>query len=203
MEKTDKLFDAIRELSRAGRTLDEITHALDSRFGEDCAVLVLDSTGFTRVTKAFGTVYFLSIIQRMRDTCVPIFTENDVVDWRAFADNLFAEFRTADAALNAALSIHRFFEENPIPLTNAEDLFGACIGIGYGRVLRSKNEGVYGDEMNLAAKLGEDTAKRGETLLTHAAYGAISHPESFSIEQRRLAISGVNVPIYRVFPIST
>ena len=203
MKKTDTLFDTIGELSLLGISVEEMDRELHKRYGEKCAVLVLDSTGFTRVTKSLGTAFFLSIVQKMRRVCVDIFKENKVIDWRNFADNMFAEFSTVDLALDAALSIHHHFDKNPINLMNEEDLFGACIGIGFGEMLRSENEGVYGNEMNLASKLGEDTAKRGETLLTQAAHDALSHPENFIIEPRRLEISGVDAPIYLVSPIAT
>ncbi len=44
----------------------------------------------------------------------------------------------------------------------------------FGDVLRSLSEGVFGNEMNLASKLGEDLAGNGEILLTESAYQEIS-----------------------------
>src|SRR5256886_5385868 len=39
-------------------------------------------------------------------------------------------------------------------------------GIGYGEILVIENEDIFGSEVNLASKLGEDLAQRGEILLT-------------------------------------
>lgn len=49
----------------------------------------------------------------------------------------------------------------------------ASIGIGYGAILNIAGEDMYGDEVNLASKLGEDVAQRGEILLTAAARARI------------------------------
>ncbi|MFZ2391652.1 hypothetical protein [Rhodoferax sp.] len=43
-----------------------------------------------------------------------------------------------------------------------------CVGLGYGRVLRIGDSGVFGAEVNAASKLGEDPAKAGEILVTGA-----------------------------------
>ncbi len=201
MEKKDALFEAVKQLNERGSSVDIMDKELTSRYGETCATFVLDSTGFTRVTKSLGTAYFLSIIQKMRAVCVDVFNQNHVTDWRCFADNMFAEFPSVEDAIRSAFAIHQHFEKNPVALMNEDDLFGVCVGIGYGRVIRSEHEGVYGDEMNLASKLGEDVASGFETLITEAAKGAISNPRSLTIEPRRLKLSGVDVPVYNISPL--
>jgi len=41
-----------------------------------------------------------------------------------------------------------------------------CVGIGFGDVLRIGDSDVWGREVNAASKLGEDTAKSVEILVT-------------------------------------
>jgi len=41
-----------------------------------------------------------------------------------------------------------------------------CVGMGYGDMLLVGDEDVFGAEVNAASKLGEDTAKAGEILVT-------------------------------------
>jgi class 3 adenylate cyclase len=57
--------------------------------------------------------------------------------------------------------------------TPAEQIL-LCIGLGFGRVLRIGDEDVWGKEVNSASRLGEDTARPGEVLLTAAARLALS-----------------------------
>jgi class 3 adenylate cyclase len=49
-----------------------------------------------------------------------------------------------------------------------EDKVLLCVGLGYGRMLRIGDLDVYGAEVNAAGKLGEDTAKAWEVLVTKA-----------------------------------
>lgn len=199
MKKPDKLFKFITD-SKLPPDYDALEAELDHNFGETCATLVLDSSGFTRTTKLLGPAFFLSLIARMRETCFATVKRHNAISARAWADNVYAEFPTADDAVAAALAIHRHFDENPVPLLNPGDWFGLSAGIGYGRVLRSEHEGVYGDEMNSASKLGEDIAERGETLLTEAAYQALSRPRDFQVKKSVTTISGVQMKIYSLLP---
>jgi len=43
-----------------------------------------------------------------------------------------------------------------------------CVGIGYGRILQLDDD-LFGDEVNVAYKLGEDVAGPGEVLVSEAA----------------------------------
>ena len=82
---------------------------------------------------------------------------------------------------------------------NLQSIFAmpvVCIGIGYGKVLRGGAAGVFGDEMNLASKLGEDTAEGGETLLTKNAYARVKKVSSVRFEEKRVAISGNDIRFY-------
>ena len=198
MNKSDKFFKFIGE-SRE-RDFDALAAELDRRFGETSATLVLDSTGFTRTTKLLGSAFYLTIISRLREVCFDTVVRFNAISSRTWADNFYAEFPSVDDAVAAAFALHRHFDEKPIPLINEQDKFGVCIGIGFGRVLRSEHEGVYGDEMNCASKLGEDVAERGETMLTEAAFQTLSNPESFNASKSILTIAGVQMLIYSLRP---
>ncbi len=195
----DVLFDEISRSLAAGRSAEEIADHLWSRFGETTAVLVLDSTGFTRTTKTRGIAYFLTVISQLRQVGREQFERHGATSRRAEADNLFATFASVDAAIAAAFAIHTELAAHPVELTDDESL-GACVGIGFGRLLRSQHEGMYGDEMNLASKLGEDTAEGGETLLTHGAFANVADPKQLTIAHRTITISGVTVPYVAITP---
>lgn len=104
-------------------------------------------------------------------------------------------FVTADGALGAALEIQRSVRTAEIQVHNRE-IFGVCIGIGFGDVLSSRSEGVFGNEMNLTSKLGEDLAGKGEVLLTESAYEAISEENRNDTIGRKTTISGVELSYY-------
>lgn len=199
MKSGDPLFEKIRKGLEDGCELSDLEKRLWDEHGETCAVLTLDSTGFTRTTRKHGIAYFLSIISGLRRAGVETFERHGVLHWRAFADNLFAEFPTVDQALAAALEMHEHYASHPPPRA-AKSHFGVCIGIGYGRMLRSQQDGMYGDEMNLAAKLGEDVAELGETLLTPAAWDALGSHNGLRAEPRSTVISTLDIPHYAIWP---
>jgi len=151
MLKSDSLFQVIEKGMSNKKNQDLLYEELENRFTETCAVLVLDSTGFTKTTQSEGIVFYLSIISKLRKIGEKIFKKNHAVSYRGHADNLYAEFKDVDSAVQAACSLHRFFKENPIELGSIKNTFGVCIGIGYGKVLRSEHDGVFGNEMNLAS----------------------------------------------------
>lgn len=158
-------------------------------------MLVLDSSGFTLNTQESGILSYLTCIVRLRDMMEPIFSCFDCISWRAANDNIFAEFVTADGAVGAALEIQRSVRAADIQVHN-RNKFGVCIGIGFGDVLRSRSEGVFGNEMNLASKLGEDLAGIEQVLLTESAYQEISEEFRRDIVERKTNISGVELSYY-------
>jgi len=193
--KSKGLFEAIRELLEKNTDTETMESLLWKRFGKRLAVLALDSSGFTRIIKDRGAVHYLSCLVRVREVLRPVFERHGCVSFRPEADNILAEFRSPKDALEAALEANRTLRAAKIMLTESEP-FRICIGIGYGDVLCSQSEGVFGDQMNLASKLGEDIAKGGEILLTEAAYSELSPRHKERFEKRRRKISGVSLTYY-------
>ena len=88
------------------------------------------------------------------------------------ADDIFAIFSEPAQALEAALDILRAFTAINNVLPPERHLHGS-IGIGFGDTLVIGDEDLFGSEMNVACKLGEDIAETDEILLTDAAYAAL------------------------------
>ena len=195
MTDNKELFEFIRDALAKKTGLESRERQLWDRFGDRCAVLVLDSTGFTRVAMDRGIVHFLACLVRLRDVVEPIFKRFGCLSYRADADNIYAAFETPDEALEAAIEANESVMAEKIMLTDSEP-FQICIGIGYGEVLRSEAEGVFGDEMNLASKLGEDVAQGGQILLTESAYADVDRKQRERFRQRRTSISGVSITYY-------
>lgn len=54
--------------------------------------------------------------------------------------------------------------QKPAPVPNTRESLDAAVGIGFGRILNIESRDIFGDEVNLACKLGEDIAERSEIL---------------------------------------
>src|SRR4051812_31170726 len=107
MSSKIELFDAIRAGHSNGKTPGDLNADLWERFGTDRAVLVLDSSGFTRISKSHGVIHFLSVFLRMTEIAAPLMKRQNALKVRTQADNIFAEFLDADTAINAALLTHQ------------------------------------------------------------------------------------------------
>lgn len=199
MKPQVELFHSLRTALAAGTPAAEMEKALWERYGRTLAVLVLDTSGFTRTARAQGVVAFLQALVRLRDLVAHIMEAQGGRDIRFEADNAYALFDTADAAVQAACAVHRAVAAAGVSV-GGEETLQVCIGIGYGLVLYAGEEGVYGDEMNCASKLGEDVAAPYDTLLTEAAYESLaaSRRALLEAERRTVSIATVELPYWAV-----
>ncbi len=144
----------------------------ESRYRQVRSIFVLDTSGFTDSTARRGTVASLLRIFDFQKVCIPVLKEQGALLIRAFADDLVALYSRPEPALEAAFEIHRRIRAwNTISEGEAKP--EACIGIGFGSVYAIGPNLSMGLEMNQTSKLGEDTARGGETLVTQNAYDAL------------------------------
>ena len=130
--------------------------------------------------------------------CIPVLHEHGTILVRAFADDLVGLFEDPGQALDAAFEIHRRLTEFNHSAHASENPALACIGIGYGEVYASGPNLAMGDEMNRATRLGEDTARGNETLVTSNVYFALRSRSDVLFEQ--LASDDQLFPYYRASP---
>lgn len=166
----------------------EIDAEIRDRFLQTHAIVVLDMVGFSRMTQEQGIIATLQKIYHLREIAIPAFAKLHGHVFKVEADNLYVSFENPDLALQAT--------EQVLKCLNAVDLH-ASIGIGYGDVLAIGDHDLYGDEMNLASKLGEDLAGKDEILLTEDAHNFLAESKQlFDVFTRE--ISGVTLTIYQL-----
>jgi adenylate cyclase len=158
---------------------------------------VLDTCGFSRTVRGQGIVHFLALLERMERLIRPCVEEWHGRILRREADNLFAVFDTPDRAVHAARNIQRDVRaaNEALPV---EDEVGVSIGIGFGDLLLVGEDDAWGEEMNLASKLGEDLAECGEVLITRSARDALDPADEIELEERAYAVSGIDVHAFHV-----
>ena len=191
-----KLLDFLLEQDSLGINSDAIEKESWRRFGSKVAVLNIDSVGFSRTTKSHGIVHFLTRMAKARDCMSTVLKEMDPISFGYHADNCIAYFDAPQKAVEAAIELQKAVSKSGITLNETEQ-YGLCAGIGYGDLLYSETlDGYFGDEMNLASRLGEDIAERDEILLTANAFEELDQKESWSFEMRFLEASGVRMSYY-------
>ena len=187
-------------LDNSERGLDENTLKTNTRdhFGVEVAALVIDSVGFTRTTQAKGIVYFLTQLAKSRKITNQVMDKYKPISYTFHADNCYAFFRDVNLAFNAAIELQKMTQKASIPLIG-DEYFGLSIGIGFGRLLKAgSHEHYFGDEMNIASKLGEDTGSRDDILLSDNAYNSLSKKKNFLFKMHTSSISGVEFKYHQL-----
>lgn len=158
----DQLMKRLRGRNR--RNADEMDRAIEDRCVRELAVMMCDSSGFSRKTHDYGILQFLAVMIRVYDAAGPIVRRRKGVVVHQGADNLLAVFPDCASAADCALDLHAWLAKHNAGKPEHE-AFETCIGIHWGKVLRLKDD-AFGDKVNIASKIGEDLASRGETLVT-------------------------------------
>jgi adenylate cyclase len=172
---------------------DANTAAIDARvwelFGEEWSVVFTDLAGFSRQVAKFGIVHFLQIIWEQKKLLLPIVERHDGILIKIEADSFLLLFKKPATALACAIAMSKACRA-----TNArrspEEQIVLCVGLGFGRLLKIGDEDVFGHEVNLASKLGEDIAKADEILLTHSARSAVGDVPGVAWEEVQVSYVG-------------
>ena len=186
-----RLLDARNEHPES---LAEIDGEIWRRFGRTRAVLVLDMCGLSRLTMRYGITHFLAMIRRLQTIVRPVIAQGGGHVVKTEADNVFATFDDVPEALATARAIQRSLDTANAFLPEDWDLH-AAIGIGYGPILLIGDADLFGSEMNIASKLGEDVAARGEILLSSGARERIA--AEFEATEIPVQLSGLALKVYR------
>lgn len=194
----DELRDLLRARNEHPERLTEIDRIIRDRFTRTLTVLVLDMSGFSRLTQRYGVIHFLAMIERMQQLVLPVVAEPRYGGrlLKLVADNVYAVFPDAPLAVDAAREVQRRLAAANQVLPADWDVH-VCIGIGHGDVLAVGSDEVYGHEMNLASKLGEDVGGAGDILLTAAAFARLPAGEVEAVRAEAV-VSELPIVYYRL-----
>ena len=176
----------------------EIAREITSVFGETRAIMVLDMSGFSRATRRLGIIACLAMIHRMIRLAGPAIESNGGFIVKGEADNLFCLFDSVAGAVAAARAIVRRLDDTNPQVPEEQRLY-AAIGIGFGTVLNIERHDLFGDEVNLASKLGEDIAQGSEILLTEAANSEAA-VAGIATRAEAVSISGLSLSYFALAP---
>lgn len=165
-------------------------------FGENKAILVTDMSHFSRVTKSHGIVHYLSMIKVMQDVVSMALPKHNGNLIKFLADNAFVLFDCVDDAVNCIMEINRKMKEENTKNRLISDV-EICSGIDYGKILNINNSDLFGDAVNIASKLGEDTAEAWDVLISDRALNLMSHNQYKSV-QHDIEMSGVSIEAHKL-----
>jgi adenylate cyclase len=136
--------------------------------GVERAIFVSDLSGFTRLTRKHGILHFLAVFRRSSRMAMPLLDAHRGRCVKREADNLIYSFVRVTDAVDAAREIVAGTAAMDAQLSEDERVY-PCIGIGFGRIIELRDD-IFGDEVNIAFKLGEDVAKKREILVSESAW---------------------------------
>jgi class 3 adenylate cyclase len=161
----DRLEKLIEERLSPGADKRRIDERIWDLFGENWCVMFTDLSGFSRNVAEFGIIHFLQTIYESERILIPVIESFDGILLKVEGDSFLVIFRNVTKGLQAAIAMQRtlvdYNQDKP-----AEEKVLLCVGLGYGKILRIGDSDVFGCEVNAASKLGEDTAKAREILVT-------------------------------------
>lgn len=168
----DRLEKLIALRLQPGVNKDEIDGRIWDLFGETWAIMFTDLSGFSRRSAKFGIIHFLQTIYESQRLLVPVIDDYDGILLKMDGDSMLVLFRSPAKAVECAIGMQHTLGEYNTTKSDEEQIL-LCVGIGYGRMLRIGDTDVFGPQVNASAKLGEDTAKAYEILVTDAVRDAI------------------------------
>jgi len=168
----DRIEKLIAERLQPGADKAAIDQRIWDLFGETWAVMFTDLSGFSRGVASFGIIHFLQVIFESERLLIPCIDRHDGILLKTEGDSLLVIFRNPGKALDCALEMQRTLRDYNVDRSDAEQVL-LCVGLGYGPVLRIGDRDVFGNEVNAASKLGEDTADAGEILVTDSLRHAV------------------------------
>ncbi|MDF1661125.1 MAG: adenylate/guanylate cyclase domain-containing protein [Planctomycetota bacterium] len=187
----DRLWRMIQGRKRDGADKAMIDQRIWDVFGEDWAIMFTDLSGFSRYVADAGIIDFLEIIHDAQVLLLPVVEQHAGVLIFAEADSFLFLFRKARRAVECAVAMQAACADANKRRDQKRGIH-LCVGIGYGEILRIGAHDVYGAEVNASSKLGEDTAKAGEILLTHGGKKAAGDFDNYHYSELDLEIPGTD-----------
>lgn len=160
-----------RTLSNDKDDIEAIDHEIWDKYGEDWTIVYTDLSGFTREAYNRGIMFTLEAIHTFRMIALPIIAELGGIVIKTEGDSLMILIKEPAKALTFARKINAELGSYNLSHPGQEIYNGS--GIAYGKIIKLGNEDIYGLEVNLASKLGENMAVGNEILLTESAKAEI------------------------------
>lgn len=161
------------------------------------AVVFTDTADFTTRTARDGILHFLMVFERLVRAAEPAIRRAGGELVKVEGDSLLLRFpeaagacRGVDAVEGALRRVNRGKPPN--------ERLRFSYGIGFGELLDIEGD-LFGLEVNLASKLGEDLARPGEALLTPAAAAALDPRSLRRVVPYKVVPFGRNaLPVHRL-----
>lgn len=196
----DRLENLIAERLQPGANKEEIDDRIWDLFGETWAIIFTDLAGFSRRAAEYGIIHFLQTIYESQRLLVPCIDSNDGILLKMDGDSMMVLFRRPSKAIECAIQMQQVLKDYNPSRPEAEQIL-LCVGIGYGLMLRIGDTDVFGPQVNAASKLGEDTARAEEILVTDSVVEAAGEMKGVRFEPIPTIPPGANAAFKLIYSV--
>jgi len=162
----ERLTKMLADRAQDGADRAAVDRKIWDTFGETWTVMFTDLSGFSRNVANFGIIHFVQVIVESEKLYAPILHEHNAFIIKREGDSLMILFHNPKNALDAAIAMQQASQAYSLSKP-PEDKVTLCLGLSHGRILRLGSNEVFGNAVNSASKLGEDTAGPHEILVTN------------------------------------
>jgi len=198
-KEEENLFESlINERVHMDKDTENIDKKIWSIYGKRRSILFTDLCGFSNSVHEKGIIQFIQKIYVFKSIFMKIIEKYNGHVIKIIGDSFVVLFETVDDAVNTTIETQSYLLNYNKEKEARERIF-LCAGIGYGDILVIDDKELFGDEVNIASKLGEDTAEAYEILISEAARNNIGKLND-NLEFEELSCEIVNgLRAYKVF----
>jgi class 3 adenylate cyclase len=161
------------------------------------AIVFTDTADFTVRTAQDGILHFLMVFEVIAQEAAKVVRRTGGELVKVEGDSLLIRYDDVNVACRGVVELEDALQRLNRGRPENEQLHFSY-GVGYGDVL-DLDEDMFGLEVNLASKLGEDLAEPGEALLTPSAAAAVDAATLKRLTPHRVITFGTqSVPVQRL-----
>jgi adenylate cyclase len=134
-------------------------------------IVFTDTADFTLRTARDGILHFLMVFDTVAALAEKVVRRTGGEMVKVDGDSMLLRYDDANAAVRSVLELDEAIQAHNRGRPENEQVHFSY-GIGYGDILDTDDD-MFGLEVNLASKIGEDLAEPGEALLTASASAAL------------------------------
>jgi len=161
------------------------------------AIVFTDTADFTLRTARDGILHFLMVFDTVAVLAEAVVKKTGGEMVKVDGDSLLLRYEDADAAVRSVLALDEALQAYNRGVPENEQVHFSY-GIGYGDILDTDDD-MFGLEVNLASKIGEDLAEPGEALLTASACAVLDPALLRRVVPHRIVTFGSQaIPVSRL-----
>src|SRR5688572_14033434 len=101
------LWELVEARTRPGADREAIDREIWARWGDECAIVFTDLSGFSRQVATFGIIHFLQIILHQKQLLLPSVARHGGRLIKIEADSLMITYPTARPAVESVIEMQR------------------------------------------------------------------------------------------------